>query len=58
MKIINNVFAVALMFACGYANAQSIFDFVADANSQERGFATSYATTVGGITLTVTAARP
>lgn len=56
MNTIRNVFAVLLMTAGGLANAQSIFDFVADANSQERGFATSYVKTVGAITLTVTAA--
>lgn len=46
----------AALTACGRANAQSVFDFVADANSAERGFATSYVKTVSGITLTVTAA--
>lgn len=48
--------AVLWLAAGGIANASpALFDFVADANSQERGFATSYVKTVGGIQLTVTA---
>lgn len=49
--------AVLSLATGGFANAApSIFDFVADANTQERGFATSYVKTVGGIVLTITAA--
>ena len=58
MQTIKPLFAIFLFTIGGLAHAApSIFDFVADANSQERGFASSYVKTVGGITLTATAAN-
>lgn len=56
MNIIRNTFAILLLASAGLAQAQSIFDFVAAANGGEQGFPTSYVKTVGGITLTATAA--